>query len=98
MNGHFRKTERGVIVNVKVIPKASNNEVLGVVNDELRVKLTAPPVKGAANEKLIELLAKFISSKGNLSYNKKVKKRDIKIIKGETSKKKQVEIRGIDYI
>lgn len=90
---YFRKTESGVVVNVRVIPKASRNEVMGVVNDELRVRLMAPPVDGAANKALVEVLLKYLTS-----ANLKVKKKDIQIIKGKTSRRKEVEIKGLEDI
>lgn len=65
---------------IKVIPNAKKNEVLeeeGI----LKVYVKSPPVRGKANKAVIELLAEFF----------KVKKRDIKIIKGEKSREKVIE-------
>ena len=69
-------------LNIKVIPKASLNKVIRLSETELKVKLTSPPVDGEANKKLIEILSK--------EY--KVPKSKIKIVKGETSKNKVVDI------
>ncbi len=69
-------------IKLKVVPKSSMNLVETEMDGSLRVKLTSPPEKGKANKQLIEILAKH--------YN--VKKSDIKILKGETSKTKIVEI------
>ncbi len=72
------------------------NEIAGVKNNELRVKLTAPPVDGAANKSLIAFLSEYLS---DITVKAgKVRKSDISIIKGATSGSKQVEIRGIDRI
>jgi len=68
-------------VSVLVVPNARKN---GVVEegDHLKVYVRAPPVKGKANEAVIEVLAEFFG----------VKKSDIRIISGERSREKVVEI------
>lgn len=71
-----------MFLNIKVIPKSSLNKVIKLSEIELKVKLTSPPVDGEANKKLIKILSK--------EY--KVAKSRIKIVKGETSKNKVVEI------
>ncbi len=55
-------------------------------NNVLKVKLTAPPVDGAANEQLIEIIAEEFG----------VKKSAVRIIRGQSSKTKVVEITGIE--
>ena len=70
-------------LNIRVLPRSSKNEVIGQMADgTLKVKLTAPPVDGAANEALIELLAEYFDTS----------KQKIKIVRGMTSKNKIVEI------
>ncbi|PIR76278.1 MAG: YggU family protein [Candidatus Magasanikbacteria bacterium CG10_big_fil_rev_8_21_14_0_10_42_10] len=70
-------------LTIKVLPRSSRNEIVGTLPDgTLKVKLTAPPVDGEANKKLIELLSKEFG----------VSKSNIKIVKGETNKIKLVEI------
>jgi len=70
-------------LNIKVLPRSSKNEVVGQMADGiLKVKLTAPPVDGAANEALIELLAEYFDTS----------KSKIKIVRGLTNKNKTVEI------
>jgi len=70
-------------INIKVIPRSSRNEVTGEMTDgTLKVKLTAPPVDGRANEALVELLAEHFD----------IAKSKIKIVRGLTSKNKMVEI------
>jgi len=71
-------------LNIKVIPKSSLNKVIRLSDTDLKVKLTSPPVDGEANKKLIEILSK--------EYN--VAKSKIKILKGEMSKSKVVEIKA----
>ncbi len=68
-------------VNVKVIPKAKQNKIVKE-GERLKVYLTAPAVEGKANKALIEFLSEHFG----------VKKRDIKILLGEKSRNKVVEI------
>jgi|YelNatPaOPRAMG01_1025707.scaffolds.fasta_scaffold18709_4 uncharacterized protein (TIGR00251 family) len=68
-------------VSILVIPNARKNEVVEE-GDHLKVYVTAPPVHGRANEAVIEVLAEFFG----------VKKNKIRIIRGERSREKVVEI------
>ncbi|PIR04559.1 MAG: hypothetical protein COV59_00335 [Candidatus Magasanikbacteria bacterium CG11_big_fil_rev_8_21_14_0_20_39_34] len=66
-------------ISVKVIPKSSQNKIIGNIKDgSIKVKLTAPPVDGAANKALIVFLSKEL----------KIPKSKIQILKGEGSKNK----------
>ncbi|MEO0118610.1 MAG: DUF167 domain-containing protein [candidate division WOR-3 bacterium] len=69
------------IIKIQVIPNAKKNEIVKE-KDRLKVYLTAPPIEGKANKVLIEILAEYFN----------VKKGQIKIIKGEKSKDKIIEI------
>ena len=82
----YNKTRDGIIIEVKVDPRSSKRGIVGVMDNVLKVKLTAPPVGGAANEQLIELLAE--------KYG--VKKSNITILRGETSRRKTVKITGVE--
>ncbi|MBC7129166.1 MAG: DUF167 domain-containing protein [Thermoplasmatales archaeon] len=70
-----------MIVKIKVIPNAGKNEVIKE-GEILKVKVSSPPSKGKANKEVIELLANFFE----------VKKNCIRIIKGEKSREKIIEI------
>ena len=78
----YSKTADGIIIEVKVEPRSSKRGVVGVMDNLVKVKLTAPPVGGAANEQLIELLAE--------EY--RVKKSNIIILRGVSSSRKTVKI------
>ncbi len=67
---------------VKVIPRSSRNEIQMLMDGSLKVRLCAPPVDGAANNALREVLAKHFS----------VKRSQIRIVQGEKSRTKVVEI------
>ncbi len=78
-------------INIKLIPKAARNDVKGWVEDEkgvaaLKCSVTAVPENGKANAALIKLLSKYY----------KLPKSNIKLIKGETSRLKTLEISGAD--
>ena len=79
---NIKKSKDGVLLDIKVLPKSSRDEITGVVNGKLKVKLTAPPVSGKANSALVNFLSKVLG----------VPKRDIVIVKGQTSSKKQLAI------
>ena len=70
---------------VRVQPRSSRNAVEGLHGDALKVRLTAPPVEGAANDALVVLLADELG----------VPRRSIRIITGEKSRYKLVEVDGI---
>ena len=72
-----------MIVKIKVLPRSSSNEIVATLPDgTLKVKLTAPPVDGKANEKLIDLLSEVYA----------VAPSRVRIVKGLASRIKMVEI------
>jgi len=81
----FEKTEKGVVFKVKVEPRSSRRMVAGLHGDALKIKLTSAPVEGKANEELIEFLSDLLG----------VKKSSIKILQGQSSKQKLVEVAGL---
>jgi uncharacterized protein (TIGR00251 family) len=88
MNIPYKKTKDGIIVEVKVEPRSSKKGLAGVMDNVLKVKLTAPPVEGEANDQLIEVLSEATG----------VRKSSIRIVRGLSSKRKVVEIKGIERI
>ena len=85
----YTKTIKGITIEVKVEPRSSQKGIAGVMdNNVLKVKLTSPPVEGAANEQLIEVIAEEL----------KVKRAQVKVIRGRSSKRKVVQITGVEEI
>jgi len=84
----YTKTKDGICIEVKVEPRSSKKGLAGVLGNKLKVKLTAPPVDGAANEQLVEVLAEAFD----------IKKSAIKIIRGQSSKNKVVELTGVSRL
>jgi uncharacterized protein (TIGR00251 family) len=68
-------------IDVQVQPRASRNAIVGWKDGALRVALTAPPVDGAANDALIAFLADAWG----------LKRRQVRLVHGETSRHKVVE-------
>ncbi len=75
----------GVTFTVQVIPRSSRDAVAGVQGDVLRVKLTAPPVEGAANAALIEFLARQLD----------VRRSAVSIVGGNRSRSKLIRVEGV---
>jgi uncharacterized protein (TIGR00251 family) len=75
----------GVLLSVKVQPRASRNEIGEPLGDELRIKVTAPPVDAAANEALVRLLAEQLDCPRN----------HVELLRGHTSRHKVVKLYGI---
>jgi uncharacterized protein len=78
-------TEGGVLIDVRVIPRAAKSGLAGMRDDTLLVRLNAPPVEGAANAELIEVLARALG----------VPKRAITLVSGERSRRKRVRVVGV---
>ena len=72
-------------IAVRVYPNAARNEVAGFADGVLRVKISAPPVKGKANKELITFLSGAIG----------VSKSRVGIIKGHTARNKVITIHGL---
>ena len=79
-----QESPEGVTFRVTVQPRGSRNEIVGLRGDALKIKLTAPPVEGAANRMCVEFLAKAL----------KVRKSDVEIIQGHSSRAKKVLVRS----
>ena len=81
----IRKTNEGILVNLRISPNAKKNEIIKDV-DIIKVKITALPIDGKANKALVEFFAK----------NFKIPKTSIEILKGETSKEKTILFKTMD--
>jgi len=76
----IRETKNGLSFDIHVNPHTSRAEIAGIADGTLKVKVTAPPVDGAANEACIELLAKKLG----------LKKSRMKIAAGAKGRKKRL--------
>ena len=75
----------GVSIDIRVIPRAGRAGIAGTRNGALLVRLTAPPVDGAANAELIEVLSVALG----------VPRRSVTLESGERSRSKRVHVAGV---
>jgi uncharacterized protein (TIGR00251 family) len=75
----------GVLLSLKVQPRAAANEIGEPLGEELRVKVTAPPVDAAANEALVRFLADTLDCPRN----------KVELVRGHTSRHKVVKLYGL---
>ncbi len=81
----MRETSKGIIISVTIQPGASREECVGLQAEALKIRVTAPPVDSAANKALIKFLSKKI----------RIPKSHVAIIKGGTSRHKQILLAGL---
>jgi len=79
------EAEDGATFAVRVVPRASRNEIVGIHGDALKIRVTAPPVEGRANEALVAFLAKRLG----------VRKSQVEIVAGATSRRKMIRVIGL---
>ena len=84
--GFLRVQADGLLLAVKLQPRASANEIGELLGDELRIKVTAPPVDAAANEALLRLLAETLDCPRGR----------VELVRGHTSRHKVVKLHGLD--
>jgi uncharacterized protein len=81
----LKESKKGLTFDIQVIPHASRAEIVGIQDGALKIKVTAPPVEGAANEACIKLLANELG----------LKKSRMEISAGAKSRKKTVMVNNI---
>ncbi len=78
------KTATGPVFRVRVQPGASKNEIVGVQQDALKIRISAPPVQGKANRALVQFLAEQLE----------VRPSQVEILNGHTTRRKTIHIIG----
>lgn len=78
----FTQNAGSITFTIRVVPRASKSEIVGDVDGSLKVRISAPPVDGAANEEVVRVLAKAFG----------VAKSNVSIVSGETSKTKRIRV------
>lgn len=82
----FIKEDNGaVIFKVRVQPRAAKNQVAGLLDDAVKIRLTAPPVDGEANKALQEFVAKLF----------KVPKSSVELVSGHTGRNKMLRVANV---
>lgn len=82
---NISETREGLRLEVLVQPRSSKNHIVGEFEGALKVKLTAPPVEGEANQALLAFLAQHL----------KLAKSQLRLARGESSRHKSIEIKGL---
>jgi uncharacterized protein (TIGR00251 family) len=83
----FTEKDGKLTFKVRVVPRSSRNEIVGEHDGALRVRITAPPVEGAANAALVRTLARAFE----------VSAASVAIISGAASRTKTVSIAGVGF-
>ena len=81
-----RRSGDAVRFSVRLQPRSSRNEIVGLQGVSLKVRVTAPPVEGMANQALIDLLSQSL----------RTPRRNVCIVSGLSSRNKMIEVRGVD--
>ena len=81
----IQERKGAVVFSVRVQPRASKDEIAGEIGGALKVRLQAPAVENRANEALIEFLAQLL----------KTPKTAVRILSGDRSRTKRIEIGGV---
>lgn len=78
---NISETADGIIFNIYVQPRASRNEFCGICGNELKLRITSPPIEGSANKLCTEFLADFLG----------IAKTRVSILRGEKSRHKTIK-------
>jgi len=78
----WNRTAQGIRLRVRVQPRSSRDGVVGRYENALKIRVTAPPVEGAANEAVVQVLATWL----------RVPKRSISVVRGRRGREKIVDI------
>lgn len=81
----LREDKGGVNIKVKVQPRSSRNQLAGILDGALKIKLTAPPVDGSANEALLRFLAAVL----------KLPRNSLVLLSGQTGRNKTIRVEGV---
>ncbi len=80
-----KAVQDSALLVVRIQPRASKNEVIPMEGGALKIRLTAPPVDGAANEALVRFLSEVLG----------IAKTRVEIVSGQTSREKRIRIGGM---
>ena len=79
------KGEEKISLTIHLQPNASKNEVLGMVNEMVKIKISAPPIDNKANKECLKFLSKILC----------IPKSKLHILKGQKARSKIIQISGI---
>ena len=85
---YLTTNETGIVLAVKLLPRAARNEIGPALGNEIKVKVTAPPVDGVANEALVRFLAETLGCPRSA----------VQIVRGQSSRHKTVAVAGMSAV
>lgn len=85
--GTIQETPEGVVIRLHLQPRASKTEICGFQGEELKVRVTSPPVDDAANRLCTEFFAKMF----------RLPKSSVTIVSGHKSRHKRILLAGANY-
>jgi uncharacterized protein len=82
-----REAQRGTALAIRVVPRSEKDEIAEIMEDgTIKIRITAPPIDGRANDALVRFLAQILDTKAS----------QIEIVAGMTGRNKLVTILGMD--
>ncbi len=81
----FRETPDGVTFQIRVVPRASRTELIGVEGGNVKMRVASPPVEGRANDEVVKFLAHYLN----------VSPARVSLLSGARSRLKTVSVRGV---
>ena len=81
----LKEEKNGVLLKIKVQPKASHNQIVGIMDNALKIRLTAPPIDGKANLACLKFLAEALG----------VSRQQVELVSGQTGRQKLIRIAGL---
>ena len=87
-NFAVKEVDDGVVFGVKVVPGSSRTAICGLLDEMVKIKVSAAPEKGKANKCLLDFLAKQLG----------VRKNAVKIVSGKGNPVKSVQVTGISVV
>ncbi|PYS99336.1 MAG: YggU family protein [Acidobacteria bacterium] len=82
----IKEDKDGFTITVRVIPRSSRAEIVGEIEGAVKVRVSSPPVDGAANAEIVRLISKKLG----------VAKSAVAIVSGETSRTKRLRVSGVN--
>jgi len=80
-----KETQKGLVIQVRVLPRSSRCELVGIQDGALKIKLTSPPLEGKANDECVRFLADQL----------KIRKSQVEIVAGHKARTKTVALAGL---
>lgn len=88
MPGWLKHHEDGITLALRVQPRASRDEVSGLYGDRLKLRITSPPIEGAANEHVCRFIASLFG----------VPRSRVRLLKGQGARDKLVAVAGVSAL